>query len=84
LYDVTGNAWELCWDWHNSNVKLNDDAYGTGGNVTNPLGAATGTERVMRGGGWFHTVGQCEVAYRTKLHPNGMDESVGFRVVLSQ
>ena len=39
LFDMSGNAYELCWDWFS-------DALPSG---VNPRGPATGTERITRG-----------------------------------
>jgi len=42
LYDMSGNAWEWCFDW-----------YGEYGSVINdPKGADSGMYRVLRGGSW--------------------------------
>jgi formylglycine-generating enzyme required for sulfatase activity len=46
LYDMSGNVWEWCWDWHGD--------YGSGAQ-TDPLGASSGTSHVTRGGSWYNT-----------------------------
>jgi formylglycine-generating enzyme required for sulfatase activity len=48
LYDMNGNMGEWCWDWYGT-VEI--------GTVTNPAGAASGTNRVIRGGSWNDNLG---------------------------
>ena len=51
LYDMHGNVFERCQDWH--------DDYPSG-SVTDPTGAASGFDRVVRGGCYFgHSVFCC-------------------------
>lgn len=44
LYDMTGNAWEWCWDWYGALPS---------GSSANDHGPDAGQERVLRGGSWF-------------------------------
>ncbi len=73
LYDMHGNVWEWCQDW--------DGTY-PGGEVTDPTGPVTGTEHVLRGGG-FSSLGQgCRSAVRDHRRPSFVHPLCGFRVVL--
>ncbi|KAB2908727.1 MAG: SUMF1/EgtB/PvdO family nonheme iron enzyme [Ignavibacteriales bacterium] len=44
IYDMSGNACELCWDWYGNY---------TASKQINPRGPATGEYHVIRGGGYF-------------------------------
>ncbi|EMB33816.1 formylglycine-generating enzyme family protein [Treponema denticola] len=80
LHDMSGNVWEWCFDRYNNNPASNDSAYEQGGIVTDPQGAASGSGRVLRGGGWSSVAFYCAVGARGG---NGSDfrfSDLGFRL----
>jgi formylglycine-generating enzyme required for sulfatase activity len=76
LYDMHGNVFEWCQDWFGNYP---------GGSVTDPQGAATGSDRVLRGGYWDSDAGICRSAYRDADYPGTLNDShyLGFRPVLA-
>jgi sulfatase modifying factor 1 len=76
FFDMHGNVWEWTSDWH--------AAY-SGGSVTDPMGPATGSERVIRGGGWGSSGSALRSAYRWHNNPTSFRNfDVGFRVAFQQ
>lgn len=73
LYDMHGNVWEWCQDWF---------APYPAGHATNPVGPATGTLKVFRGGGWNHAAKFARSANRFMMAPSNGIFFVGFRVAL--
>ncbi len=73
IYDMHGNVWEWCQDWFGPY---------SGGSVTDPKGPATGTERVMRGGGYPSLAKGVRSSVRDSRRQGYADLWLGFRVVL--
>ena len=72
LYDMSGNVSEWCWDWKADNLAnytIGED------------GPVTGTDRVVRGGGYDDDSTCCAVNYRSGSAPTNKQPYRGFRVV---
>jgi formylglycine-generating enzyme required for sulfatase activity len=75
FYDMHGNVWEWCQDWH-------DEGYYAKSPMDNPTGPATGLSRVFRGGGWNSDARGCRSANRGRLSPGAREDHLGLRVSL--
>ncbi len=72
LFDMHGNVREWCRDWWSPVPSVGLD----------PLGPASGTERVRRGGAYNLASKWCTCGLRDAGPPNVPQESVGFRMIL--
>ena len=70
LYDMSGNVWEWCRDW-----------YGTLDYGADPVGSASGSSRVLRGGSWIYDSVYCTSSIRNDVDPSYRDINYGFRLV---
>lgn len=75
IYDMSGNVWEWCYDWHEYTITIETDI------ETDPLGPSSGSFRVQRGGNWRETSHEAAVFVRNSKGPSIGNSTIGFRVV---
>jgi formylglycine-generating enzyme required for sulfatase activity len=70
---MSGNVWEWVNDWYSSTYYASSPS-------SNPTGPASGTSRVLRGGGWYVFAGSARSSSRYFRAPGGVFDDIGFRV----
>lgn len=75
LYDMSGNVCEWCVDYYDSYPVTAQ---------TNPIGPATGAERVLRGGSFCYVGSHCRCAARDYYDTGGQSIGVGIRLALGE
>jgi formylglycine-generating enzyme required for sulfatase activity len=71
IQDMAGNAWEWTADWFTESFPQADRR--------NPKGPASGTSKVLRGGGWYDQADRLVSSKRMHANPEQRDNSIGFR-----
>ena len=72
LYDMSGNVLEWVWDRHGTYPSVAQ---------TDPVGASSGSRRVVRGGSWNGSAVHARSANRSSRGPSDRDFTIGFRLV---
>jgi serine/threonine protein kinase len=70
VLDMSGNVWEWVSDWIIPGYLSSDD---------NPVGPASGSRRVIRGGSWRNSIQEVRSAVRASMKPDATLDTLGFR-----
>ena len=83
LYDISGNIFEWVWDRYDNGDSYSDPIGTIYSDTLAGKGPTTGNSRILRGGFWGSSSGDCTVVNRFTSGPAGDDylSLLGFRVV---
>jgi len=76
IFDMSGNVYELCWDWFSSSYYEVSPSH-------NPTGPDSGSYHVSRGGDWNDDAQFCRSSARFSSYPYNTGGYLGFRLVKS-
>ena len=72
IFDMSGNVWEWCSDWHSENYTVQKN---------NPRGPSNGNKKVIKGGSFNSNLETCKINFRHSVKPDFKSENLGFRLV---
>ncbi|MDD4232275.1 MAG: SUMF1/EgtB/PvdO family nonheme iron enzyme [Candidatus Cloacimonetes bacterium] len=75
IYDMSGNIYEWVWNWYAPYSYRVNDLYS---------GPRSGTDKVIRGGSWYHNEYLLRNTARNYVKPFTVTSYIGFRVVRSR
>jgi formylglycine-generating enzyme required for sulfatase activity len=76
LYDMAGNAWEMCSDYYSAKAYEERDQSVN----PDPRGPRRGKKRVVRGGNWAFGAGIARNSFRFGIDPHLTTDLQGFRI----
>ena len=90
-YDMNGNAWEMCWDWHWKNWYFETDASGTdpkGPDLSNPdvlakVNYDNWLVRTVRGGSGNTDKSRMRISYRKDFNKTWFQYAITVRPVVA-
>jgi formylglycine-generating enzyme len=78
LYDMSGNAWEWCFDTYKGSYENFENKKNPANSKYDNLRTSG---RCLRGGSWDYDVNNSEVLYRSNFYPRNRYNNYGFRLL---